>query len=562
VRARHVLLAVAAGLALADASIVTLALPELLFDLKTTVEGVAAVIGVYTVVLAAALLPAERLMRRLGPARLGAAGLLVFGGASLVAGLSGTLTVLLLARAVQAAGGAAGLVAVFTLLVHREGAQRSARGLWLGAAVLSAAVGPALGGALTQAFSWHAIFLFQAPVAAIAAAVCFGTVWTPPAATAAADAAADEPAPSFEAPPAAALALVSAALTAVLFLLVLLLVAGWAVTPLRAALTVTIVPAGALVGSRLGGPARARAAVGCLLVALGTFALAFLPDPHLAWTFAPQALAGLGMGLALPSLGGELLPERDAHDAARLLTVRHVGIAVALAILAPITANRLDSTTRDAEQRGIGLVLDSKLDPLVKLRIAPKLLDGVNSESPRGGLRTAAAAQRASVPAAERPEYDRLISRLDDAVIVAIGDSFLPAFLITCLFALLAGLAVALERRTRDRRTPAWGLAILLAGILALAGQAVAWQQIKPAKHKLADPCHPGPPPSAGGPTGALQAQLLTFVDAAACKFGSSREALVLALLDPSQTKRYAEQYHVDPRALAGLVKLLGKLVG
>jgi MFS family permease len=122
VRARHVLLAVAAGLALADASIVTLALPELLFDLKTTVEGVAAVIGVYTVVLAAALLPAERLMRRLGPARLGAAGLLVFGGASLVAGLAGTLTVLLLARSVQAAGGAAGLVAVFTLLVHREGA--------------------------------------------------------------------------------------------------------------------------------------------------------------------------------------------------------------------------------------------------------------------------------------------------------------------------------------------------------------------------------------------------------------------------------------------------------
>src|ERR1700712_3691814 len=61
VRPRHVLLAIAAGLALADASIVTLALPQLLFDLSTTVEGVAAVIGVYTVVLAASLLPAERL---------------------------------------------------------------------------------------------------------------------------------------------------------------------------------------------------------------------------------------------------------------------------------------------------------------------------------------------------------------------------------------------------------------------------------------------------------------------------------------------------------------------
>lgn len=57
------LLALAAGLVLADAAIVTLALPELLVELQTTVEGVAAVIGVYTVVLAAALLPAEQLSR-------------------------------------------------------------------------------------------------------------------------------------------------------------------------------------------------------------------------------------------------------------------------------------------------------------------------------------------------------------------------------------------------------------------------------------------------------------------------------------------------------------------
>ena len=65
-RPRHVLLAVAAGLALADASIVTLALPQLLRELDTTVEGVASILGVYTVVLAAALLPIERLQRRVG----------------------------------------------------------------------------------------------------------------------------------------------------------------------------------------------------------------------------------------------------------------------------------------------------------------------------------------------------------------------------------------------------------------------------------------------------------------------------------------------------------------
>ena len=51
-------LAVGAGLVLADASIVTLGLPELLAELQTTIVGVAAVIGVYTAVLALTLLPA------------------------------------------------------------------------------------------------------------------------------------------------------------------------------------------------------------------------------------------------------------------------------------------------------------------------------------------------------------------------------------------------------------------------------------------------------------------------------------------------------------------------
>ncbi len=53
----RVALALAAALALADASIVTLGLPSILSQLDTTVEGVALVLGVYTAVLALALLP-------------------------------------------------------------------------------------------------------------------------------------------------------------------------------------------------------------------------------------------------------------------------------------------------------------------------------------------------------------------------------------------------------------------------------------------------------------------------------------------------------------------------
>jgi lipopolysaccharide/colanic/teichoic acid biosynthesis glycosyltransferase len=50
----------------------------------------------------------------------------------------------------------------------------------------------------------------------------------------------------------------------------------------------------------------------------------------------PQLLAGAGIGLALPRLAGGLLPERSAADAARILTARHAGIALALVILAPV----------------------------------------------------------------------------------------------------------------------------------------------------------------------------------------------------------------------------------
>src|SRR5215210_4251143 len=113
---RRASLALAAALALADASIVTLGLPSILIELDATVEGVALVLGVYTAVLAIALLPASSLVDRHGAARVGAGGIGLFALSSLACGLSGSLGALLALRAVQALGGAAALVAVFELL--------------------------------------------------------------------------------------------------------------------------------------------------------------------------------------------------------------------------------------------------------------------------------------------------------------------------------------------------------------------------------------------------------------------------------------------------------------
>ena len=78
-----------------------------------------------------------------------------------------------------------------------------------------------------------------------------------------------------------ALAMVSAAIAAALFLLVLLLIEGWRLSPIGAAIVVSVMPLAALLGSRLGparaGSTRARAAAGAILVSGGLGGLALLP---------------------------------------------------------------------------------------------------------------------------------------------------------------------------------------------------------------------------------------------------------------------------------------------
>jgi MFS family permease len=549
VRSRHVLLAVAAGLALADASIVTLALPQLLAELDTTVEGVASILGVYTVVLAATLLPAERLQRIYGAPRTGATGMAVFAIASVTAGASDSLELLLAARAVQAVGGAAALVAAFALLEPSGAAGPRGRRLWLGAAVLAAAVGPALGGALTEVFSWRAIFYAQAPVAALAALAA----WAEPRRdTRPLDerGAPDAAGPSrITAGPAIALALLSAALTAVLFLLVLLLVAGWDVSPLRAAVTVTVIPLGAIAGSRVGGDARARAAAGCALVAAGVLALAFLPDAHLAWTIVPQAAAGLGMGLALPALGGDLLPERDPQDAARLLVLRHAGIALALVLLAPIVSSDLASSTDRARERGVAVVLDAKLPPTDKLRLAPDLLAGVDDDQPRHGLRAALDAGRSTVGGDDRAAYDDLAHATDDVLVLAVGEAFRTAFLVTGALALLAAVAVLPRRRTQALLGAAACAVVLPLAYLELHAVAA------PEAVTLRDPCAQRALPQTGGIEGFLQDRVLELLDTTACKAGSTREELVLALADDHDRARFEREHGVDPRSLSTLLR-------
>jgi predicted MFS family arabinose efflux permease len=541
--ARAIALAVVAGVALADASIVTLALPDLLQELHTTVEGVAAVIGIYTVVLAIALVPFERAATHLSIRAVGAGGFALFAVAGAACAGADDLTGLLIARFAQALGAAAGLATVFELL---GGAGRG-RKLWLGAAVFATALGPVAGGALTQAFSWRAIFVFQVPIAVVGAiAVLLGPAQAP------APPAPERPAEPFALRPALALALVSASLSAVLFLLVLLLVAGWNVSPLAAAGTVTVIPLAAVVGARIRGDPRTRAAAGSALVGGGVLALAWLPTANLWWTVIPQVLAGVGMGLALTALGGGLLPERTPHDAARLLAIRHAGIAAVLAVAAPIAAHQLNISIEHARERGVALVLDAPLPPQDKIKLAPALLAGVESDQPRAGLKHAVAQQRSQFSGADLVAYDELGKRADETLINAVGEAFRSSFLIAGALGLIAAALLAAGAR----------MAMLaVAGALAVGtpiAYAALYKSVAPKPPAILDPCTAKrTSPGSGGIAGFLQDQVLSLLDKTACQLHSSREELVLALADKEDAKRFEREHGVDPRTVGGLLQAL-----
>jgi hypothetical protein len=81
---------------------------------------------------------------------------------------------------------------------------------------------------------------------------------------------------------------------------------------------------------------------------------------------------------------------------------------------------------------------------------------------------------------------------------------------------------------------------------------------IAPTPPAIQDPCHPNRTvPKTGGVSGFLQEQALRLLDSTACKLGSSREELVLAIADKDEAKRFKREHGVDPRTAAGLLQAL-----
>ncbi len=151
---------------LLDITDVNLALPSIQKDLGASLSDLQWVVDAYSLTLAAFLLTAGSLADRLGRRRLFVVGLALFSLASLMCALAPNPTLLNLSRGLQGIGGA-GMFATSLALIAQEfeGRDRAtAIGAWgatIGGAV---AVGPLVGGILTDSLGWEWIFLVNVPI--------------------------------------------------------------------------------------------------------------------------------------------------------------------------------------------------------------------------------------------------------------------------------------------------------------------------------------------------------------------------------------------------------------
>jgi EmrB/QacA subfamily drug resistance transporter len=149
-----------------DNLVVTTALPVIRTELGASFEELEWIVNAYTLTFAVLLLTGAALGDRFGRRRLFIIGLAIFTGASALAALSTSIETLLVARALQGAGGAIVVPLTLTLLSAAVPADRRgvALGAWGAVSGLAVALGPLVGGAIVEGISWHWIFWLNVPI--------------------------------------------------------------------------------------------------------------------------------------------------------------------------------------------------------------------------------------------------------------------------------------------------------------------------------------------------------------------------------------------------------------
>ena len=156
-----------------DNLVVTTALPVIRRDLGASLQDLEWMVNAYTLTFAVLLLTGAALGDRFGRRRLFLIGLTIFTVGSAAAALAPTSSALIVARAVQGLGGAIVTPLTLTILSAAVRPERRALalGAWGGVGGLAIAIGPLVGGAITQGVNWHWIFWLNVPIGIVAVAL-------------------------------------------------------------------------------------------------------------------------------------------------------------------------------------------------------------------------------------------------------------------------------------------------------------------------------------------------------------------------------------------------------
>jgi EmrB/QacA subfamily drug resistance transporter len=153
---------------LLEATVVNVALPSIGRDLHADIAGLQWTLNAYVLTLAALILAAGSLSDIYGRRRVFILGVVVFIAASALCAAAPTIGLLIAARFGQGIGGALltpGSLAIINAVFHPDDRTR-AIGAWAGLGAVAGAIGPVVGGYLTDAVSWRAIFLINLPLGA------------------------------------------------------------------------------------------------------------------------------------------------------------------------------------------------------------------------------------------------------------------------------------------------------------------------------------------------------------------------------------------------------------